>query len=310
MQLYLAPLEGITGHIYRNALHDFFGEHIDKYFTPFLEPHRKRAFNSKELKQILPENNQNLNVVPQILTKDADDFLFLADALSEYGYQEINLNLGCPSGTVVGKGRGAAMLYNVTELDHFLDTIFSKAHLKVSIKTRIGMTSPDEFPAILDVYNQYPLEELIIHPRVQKELYTGSPHLEIFQYAVEHSKHRLCYNGDITSTDFYHKITEMFDVNAVMIGRGVLQNPNLFNEIATDNTSSDQHLHQKMVQFHDRLLSDYKEEMNDDRNVLFKMKELWTFWGMGHPEAKKELKEINKAQTITSYQSAIRKLLL
>ena len=179
MKFYLAPLEGITGYIYRNALHDFYGTGIDKYFMPFLAPHTKRSFNAKEKNDILPEHNKDLYAVPQILTNNASDFLRIEKDLRALGYEEININLGCPSGTVVSKGRGAGFLAKKDELDAFLEEIFEKTEGKISLKTRIGVEEPEEFYELLEIYNQYPLEELIIHPRVQKELYQGKPHREM-----------------------------------------------------------------------------------------------------------------------------------
>ena len=196
MKLYLAPLEGITNHIYRKALYQCFGG-FDKYFIPFIRAKQNLNFSGREKKDISPENNQGMYAVPQILTKNADDFLQTANQLREYGYQEVNLNLGCPSRTVVTKGRGAGFLDEPQKLDCFLDAVFEKCDLEISIKTRIGMEDPEEFETILPIYNKYPLKELIIHPRVQKEFYKNTPKLDTYAWAVEHSQHPLCYNGDI-----------------------------------------------------------------------------------------------------------------
>ena len=165
MKYYLAPLEGVTSHIYRRAYHTCFCP-MDKYFTPFLVPHTKRGFNSRERREILPQNNPGMYLVPQIMSNDADGFLKTEEKLREYGYEEVNLNLGCPSKTVVSKNRGSGFLSKTEELDRFLDQIYRGTKGKISIKTRIGRYSPDEFEEILRIYNQYPVEELIIHPRV------------------------------------------------------------------------------------------------------------------------------------------------
>ena len=157
MKFYLAPLEGITGYIYRNAQHDFFGAGIDKYFMPFLAPHTKRSFNAKEKNDILPEHNAGMYAVPQILTNSAADFLRIEKDLGAFGYRELNINLGCPSGTVVSKGRGAGFLASPEKLDQFLEEIFSKTEAKISLKTRIGMEEPEEFFRLLEIYNKYPL---------------------------------------------------------------------------------------------------------------------------------------------------------
>ena len=174
MNLYLAPLEGITGHIYRNALHQCF-DGFDKYFIPFISPNQKGHFSTREKKDVMPEHNQGMYAVPQILTNNVEDFLCTAKKLGDYGYKEVNLNLGCPSRTGVTKGRGAGFLDEPQKLDRFLDKVFEECNLEISIKTRIGMEDPEEFETILPIYNKYPLKELIIHPRVQKEFYKNTP---------------------------------------------------------------------------------------------------------------------------------------
>ena len=173
MKYYFAPMEGITGYIYRNVHHRFFPG-MDKYFSPFISPGTKKTMTPKELRDILPENNQDYTLIPQILTNRSGDFLRLCRDLKEYGYKEVNLNLGCPSGTVVAKKKGAGFLEYPNELDRFLEEIFAGTDLKISIKTRIGKDDPEEFEKLLEIYNKYPLEELIIHPRVQTDYYKNS----------------------------------------------------------------------------------------------------------------------------------------
>ncbi|MEQ8199412.1 MAG: tRNA-dihydrouridine synthase family protein, partial [Clostridiaceae bacterium] len=197
MKYYLAPMEGITGYIYRNSYEKFFCN-IDKYFTPFIVPNRSRSLKTKELRDILPENNKDINnIVPQILTNDSEGFIATAKKLQQLGYKEINLNLGCPSGTVVSKNRGSGFLAQREELDVFLDEIFKMDHMKISIKTRIGKDSPEEFYELIKIYNKYPLEELIIHPRTRNDFYGNKPNLEVFKDALSLSTNPVCYNGDI-----------------------------------------------------------------------------------------------------------------
>lgn len=350
MKFYLAPLEGITGYIYRNALHDFFGTGIDKYFMPFLAPHTKRSFNAKEKNDILPEHNQGMQVIPQVLTNRAEDFLRIEKDLKEFGYEEININLGCPAGTVVAKGRGAGFLAETDKLEHFLTEIFAKTEAKISLKTRIGKEDTEEFYRLLEIYNQYPLEELIIHPRIQKELYRGKPHREMFSYAIEHSKNPLCYNGDIfTVEDYVNLKKELSDVakditgdiagentksnaagdtivRAVMLGRGVLKNPALISQLAyaeeagagLDNSGEGSVVPDSGIQpildretlraFHDRLLSDYQSVMSGDKNVLFKMKEVWSYMIELFPDSEKTAKKIRKADRLREYEAAVQEL--
>lgn len=222
-----SPLEGITGYTYRRALYQCFGG-FDKYFIPFILPNQKGHLSTREKKDIMPENNEGMYAVPQILTKNAEDFIQTAETLQEYGYDEVNLNLGCPSKTVVTKGRGAGFLDRPDELDKFLDEIFSKCDMKISIKTRLGMDDPEEFEDLLTIYKKYPLEELIVHARVQKDYYKNTPRLETFGEAVEQAKSPVCYNGDIVTADDCTRLQEMFPtLDCIMTGRGTLKNPAL-----------------------------------------------------------------------------------
>lgn len=303
MKYYFAPLEGITGHVYRQAHKDYF-EPADKYFSPFIvpKPNTGRLFGTKELTDILPEHNEGLYLVPQIMSNKAQDFIKTAKGLQEYGYHEVNLNLGCPSRTVVSKGRGSGFLAMTEELDAFLDEIFSALDMKISIKTRIGKDTPEEFERILEIYNQYPMEELIIHPRIQQEYYKGKPHMEVFDDAVRQSKHPLCYNGDIFRAEDYQTITANYpELPAVMLGRGVLANPALIGEIKGTVTMDKQ----RFRAFHDRLLGDYQELFFGDKNALFKMKEFWCYTSCLFTNPEKYAKKIRKSETMRKYLDVV-----
>ena len=205
MKLYLAPMEGITTYIYRNAYAHYFGG-IDKYFTPFIA---SKKMNRRELNEILPEHNEAIEVVPQILTNRADEFLQITKRIAEYGYQTVNLNLGCPSGTVTARKRGAGFLSVPDELDHFLYEIYDKSPIRISIKTRIGVDSVEEWEHLLALYQKYPVAELIIHARLQREQYRFTPHKEAFSAAAAALPDiPLCYNGDITSAKSYAQLLD------------------------------------------------------------------------------------------------------
>ncbi len=222
MKYYLAPMEGITEYIYRNSYEKFFGN-VDKYFTPFIVPNESRSLKTKELVDVLPENNKGMNIVPQILTNDAEGFINTSRKLQQLGYSEVNLNLGCPAKTVVSKNRGSGFLAKREELDSFLDEIFKMDDMKISIKTRIGKDNPEEFYELIKIYNKYPLEELIIHPRTQKDFYGNKPNLNVFRDALSLSNNPVCYNGDIFTINDYNKLVADFpEVNTVMLGRGIL----------------------------------------------------------------------------------------
>lgn len=303
MKIYLAPMEGITGYIYRNAYERHF-HNIDRYYTPFIIPNSSRKFKTRELKDILPENNISKNIVPQILTNDSEGFIHTAERLKKFGYEEVNLNLGCPSSTVVTKGRGAGFLSHTEKLDEFLDEIF-KIDMKISIKTRIGKDSPEEFYELIKIYNKYPIEELIIHPRTREDFYGNKPNLEVFKDAVQLSKNSLCYNGDIFVPEDLKKIESKFpEINSVMIGRGVIANPGLVNEIR-NGTLVDK---KTLKSFHDDVVDGYIEIFDGDRNVLFKMKELWAYMIHIFSDNKKYAKQIKKAQNLRDYKIAVNSL--
>ncbi|MGG7096521.1 tRNA dihydrouridine synthase [Clostridium sardiniense] len=304
MKYYLAPMEGITGYIYRNTYEKFF-HNIDKYYTPFIVPNKSRSFKTKEFRDILPENNEGMNIVPQILTNDSEGFIFTSRKLQQLGYNEINLNLGCPAGTVVSKGRGSGFLAKREELDKFLDEIYKMDDMKISIKTRIGKESPEEFYELIKIYNKYPLEELIIHPRTQKDFYGNKPNLEVFKDALSLSNSPVCYNGDIFTKDDYNKLTKAFpEVDTVMLGRGLLANPGLMNEIK-DDTFIDKKI---LKDFHDEIFNTYREVFNEDRNAILRMKELWGYMIYIFSDNKKYAKRIKKSQKISDYNEAVSSL--
>lgn len=301
MRYYLAPLEGITTYIYRNAYHRYFAA-MDKYFTPFLVPHTKKGFSAREREEILPEHNEGLYLVPQIMSNDAEGFLQTVKKLEGFGYREVNLNLGCPSKTVVSKHRGSGFLGKPEELDRFLDRIYSGAGVEISVKTRIGKDSPEEFRRLLEIYNQYPVKELIIHPRIQQDFYKNTPNLPVFQEAVEKSRNPLCYNGDIFKASDFDKIKERFpDVPAVMMGRGIIGNPGLLEEVRGMGKAG----RDRLLAFHDQILEDYRGLEFGDKNVLFKMKEIWCYLGGLFPEGEKGLKRVKKAEKMKDYQEAV-----
>ena len=308
MKFYLAPMEGLTGFVFRNAYQKHFGD-IDTYFTPFIN---NKKMNYKEIKDILPEHNKGMHVVPQILTNRAEDFLAIAKELGNYGYESVNLNLGCPSGTVVTKHRGAGFLAVPEELDHFLEEIFADCPLRISVKTRIGINDAGEWERILSIYEKYQMEELIIHPRVQKDFYNNTPDMDAFLYAVENSRHTLCYNGDICSVDDYKAWIQKMEgkdrehgsgstaqhTEHMMLGRGILKNPGLVGELMGHAPITKDQFHA----FHDDVLKGYLDVMSGERNTLFRMKELWFYFAKYFTEPEKYVKQIKKTQRVAEYR--------
>jgi len=303
MKFYFAPMEGIGRYIYRNAYHAHFRP-LDKYFTPFLSPSQNRTLKTREMQDVLPGHNEGY-VVPQILTNQAEDFIDMAKRLEQLGYQEVNLNLGCPSPTVVTKGKGSGFLASPDRLDRFLEAVFSGLDMKISIKTRLGKERPDEFVHLLEIYNRYPMEELIVHPRVQIDFYKNKPDYAMFKYALKESRNPLCYNGDIFSAADYQLLTGRFPaVEAVMMGRGILCNPMLparFGGPVQPDKG-------RLRNFHDDIYEHYLEIMPGGHTVLFKMKEIWFHMIGLFPEASRYRKGIKKAQKLKDYEQIIDQL--
>lgn len=305
MKFYMAPMEGITGYVYRNAFEKYFGN-IEKYFTPFLTPNQNVYLNRKEKKDVLPEVNSGLYVVPQIMTNNPKYFSGLQKELKELGYDEVNLNLGCPSATVVTKKKGAGFLSYPEELDEFLESIFENSTGKISIKTRIGMYNPEEFDVLLEIFNKYPLEELIIHPRVREDYYKNKINYEVFTKAMKESKNSVIFNGDIHSVDSYNNLHSKYgDLDTVMLGRGILKNPVLIKRCLGDNKDYNEYV----LEFMEEILNNYYKMMKDEKNVMFRMKELWLYLQDFYPNGEKVFKKINKVNSFSEYHQIVDKLL-
>ncbi len=305
MNLYLAPMEGITTYIYRNAYNHYFGG-IDKYFTPFIA---SKKLNRRELNEILPEHNETITVVPQILTNRADEFLQITKKIAGYGYQTVNLNLGCPSGTVTARKRGAGFLGVPDELDRFLYEIYDKSPIRISIKTRIGVESIEEWEHLLAIYKKYPIAELIIHPRLQKELYKFTPHKEAFSAAISALPDiPLCYNGEITSPKSYEELlTSVPEADCIMIGRGILRNPTLAAQLKKNN-AAELFTRENLKAFHDEIFAGYSAQMAGETPTLFKMKDLWTYLIESFAASDRYLQKIRKSSDYTEYKIAVNNL--
>ena len=337
MKIYLAPMEGITGYVYRNAIHKIYGG-IDKFFTPFIVPTIKREFKSRELRDIEPANNQGMNVVPQILSNDAEGFMNTLNNLKKYGYKEVNLNLGCPSGTVVSKGKGSGALADLEKLDRFLDEIYSASDIAISIKTRIGMENEEDWISILEVYNKYPISELIVHPRLRVDYYKNPIHMNCYEYAYKNSRITPCYNGDINNYVKYNNIVSAYsDIPAVMIGRGMIEKPYLARDIKgqkkllkhgevekyasvqmdveMQEDSKSKSKKEELFRFHDELFQGYLKEMQEENNVLHKMKEMWFYLGndenigiIGNIENFNDHERVDEVYEISEVNRLIKKL--
>lgn len=316
-------MEGITGYPFRNAFQQCFPG-IDRFYTPFLSANDTFSFTTREIRDTDPELNKVPELVPQIITNNAEMFVWAIEEMVRLGYREVNLNLGCPSGTVVAKGKGSGMLRSTERLDEFLENTFEflerrgisydpcgkadvdKPHVNISVKTRIGIHDATEAEYLIPVYNRYPLNDVIIHSRVQKEFYRGEIHYDVFREFIESCKHHLVYNGDIFTKADFEKVTGLFpEIDTFMLGRGLLINPSLLREI---NGGAGATL-DELKHFHEVLIENYRPEMGSDRNLLYKVKEYWSWLSRSFSGSEKYMKEIHKAKTLPEYKSAVRNLM-
>ena len=293
MRYYFAPMEGITDSIYRQTHHKYYPG-LDRYYMPFLSPTIHRTLTHKEDRELPMADSVPFCAVPQILTKVAEDFLWAAGICRDRGYEEVNLNLGCPSGTVVSKGKGSGMLRDIDGLDRFLEEIFAASPLPISVKTRLGLESGEEFPKLLDIFNRYPIRELTVHPRVRKQFYDGSVDMEMFRYAAENSRNPLCYNGDLTSLQQIETFRQEFPgIEAVMIGRGLIADPGMLSP-GTGAT---------LEAFHNELLERYLEAFGGSRNAMFRLKENWHFLITQFEGSEKLWKQLRKTTDLGEFRA-------
>lgn len=301
-RLYFAPMEGITGHIFRRA----FAAHFpapDRFYTPFIAPDSHVILRTKEKNDVMPEHNIGLEIIPQIITNNYDAFTDTAKYLAKLGYTEVNLNLGCPSGTVTAKGKGSGFLApeRRMQLETFLECIFTDCPIDISIKTRIGIADEAEYEALFRVFEKYPVKELTIHPRLQKDFYKNTPHMEVFRNAYQNSRHSICYNGDINTVEDYKRLVEEFPrLTGVMIGRGALRNPWLFGEIFGEERQTDRG--ESLLHFQKQLIHDYSEVLSGERDVLFKLKEIWFYLCQRAKDQEYFAKKVKKAKYISEIE--------
>lgn len=275
---------------------------VDRYYSPFIAPDSSGRFKVGNLKDIYPENNKDIVLIPQVLANNPKAFLAVTEELSAMGYSEVNLNAGCPSGTVVAKHKGAGMLQDLGSFRAFLDEIFSDCKIDISIKTRMGFNSTDEFQKLIELYNNYPIKLLTVHARDKVGQYKSIPDIDCFERNLSSIISPVEYNGNIFTNSNYVKFTERFpDLNHIMIGRGSTANPAVFREIKRGKTLEKEEL----KVFHDTLMHRFKEIGLNDRFNMARLKELWHYMALLFPDGKKEIKAINKSRSMDEYVSAV-----
>lgn len=301
MQYYFAPLEGLTDSIYRRLHHKYFPG-IDRYYMPFFSPTVHRCLTPREVRELPPVDSVDFFAVPQVMTRCTDDFIWAAQQCADRGYTIVNLNAGCPSGTVVSKGKGAGMLADPDTLDRFLDEVCSRSPLPVSVKTRIGIKESEEFAPLLDIYNRYPLQELIVHPRLRRQFYEEALNEDMFAYAAANSRNPVCFNGNLCSIGDIRSIKAKYpNVEAVMLGRALICDPGMFCQGGTDPDG--------LAAFMQELLDTYIEVFGSSRNAMFRLKENWRYL-LPHFEGSEKLgKQLRKTTDINQFRDITAQLL-
>ena len=276
MNYYAAPMEGLTDRIWRQVHQKWFGaaDAPTRYYAPFLSPPENRVLIPKKMAELAPEANAGTVVIPQLLARDGELAAWMIGEVRKLGYTEINLNFGCPSGTVTAKGKGAGMLRDPARLDAFLDAVFSAVEGPVSVKTRIGVQKPEEFAALLDIYNHYPICELTIHPRVMKQLYRGQADREAFAAYLPACTVPVCYNGDVTTVDDLRALEAAFpELSGIMVGRGLIADPALLRKAVGGPAAS----REELRGYHDELYHGYTEAFGMASCAVSRMKAHWFY---------------------------------
>ena len=300
MQYYFAPLEGLTDSIYRHLHHKYFPG-ISRYYTPFFSPTSHQKLSPREQRELPPADSLSYDVVPQILTKNADDFIWMVQQCRDLGYKEVNLNLGCPSGTVTAKGKGSGILKDLSALDSFLYAIFQNATLDISVKTRIGFSNSEEFPALLEILNRYPIRELTVHPRVRDAFYKGNADMEAFRYAAANSRAPVCYNGNLCTKEQIAALSKEFPaVTAMMLGRGLIADPGMLTPSGTTAAA--------LEPFYCELLEEYLIAFGGSRNAMFRLKENWRYLICKFEESGNLYKRLRKTTDLSEYRVITREI--
>ena len=300
-----SPLQGFTDFRFRNAQNKIFGG-IDTFYSPYIRLNGKMAIKPSYERDLLPENNLDLEVIPQVITNDADEFLFVAKYVRELGYKELNWNLGCPYPMVTKSGMGSGLISNPEKINNILHRAHNESDIIVSMKMRLGYENSEEILDVLPILDTYPIKNIAIHARIGKQLYKGGVNLDAFQLCVDNTKHKLYYNGDITSVAKFHEMQQRFPtIDHWMIGRGLISDPFLPSMIKNNTSEYPANKMELFSAFHDTLYAIYSESLSGSTHILLKMYHLWEYFSATFSNPHKVLKKIKKAQSIRNYEAAV-----
>jgi tRNA-dihydrouridine synthase B len=303
-----SPLQGFTDFRFRNAFHKYFGG-IDTFYSPYIKLNGKLVIKGSYERDILPENNSTLNVIPQIITNDAEEFLFVAKYVQQFGYKELNWNLGCPYPMVAKCGMGSGLISNTSQIEHILKRVHNETDIIVSMKMRMGYENPTEILDVFPILEQYPIKNIAIHARIGKQLYKGGVDLDSFQKCLDTSKQKIYYNGDITSVEKFRTMQERFpSIDHWMIGRGLIADPFLPSMIKNNTTEYPKNKLEIFEAFHDTIYQEYDSYLQGPTPIRMKMLGFWEYFSESFSNPQKTYKKIKKAGNSKNYESAVKEI--
>ena len=307
-KLISSPLQSFTDFRFRNAFHEIFGG-IDTFYAPYIKFPNKLEIKNSYKNDLNPDNNRVPDLIPQVMTNSVEEFLYASSYVQELGYNELNWNLGCPYPMVTKRGMGAGMIHNPELIDSILEKVHSESNIKVSIKMRLGHLSADEILGVLPVYEKYPIKSIAIHARIGKQLYKGPVDLDSFQTALENTKQKIYYNGDITSVNSFQNLQSRFpNVDHFLIGRGLIADPFLPSMIKNNTSDYPENRGQLLKEFHDVLFHQYDEALFGSSHLISKMVNFWEYYSIGFDDPKKIFKKVKKSKNVIKYKIAVKEI--
>ncbi len=304
-QLCLAPIKGVTDAVFRTTYAEFFSG-IDWAMAPFLSTPKGARIKASYLKDVLPENNRQMPIVPQVMSKCAENFIPLGLALLDLGYDRVNWNLGCPYPMVAKKGRGSGLLSDPAAIERFLERVSRVMPQQLSIKMRLGRHRVDEIIHLIPILNRYPIKEVVIHPRTGIQMYEGTPHLDVFEHCLELCRHPVIYNGDIVDHESFQALQRRFpEVVTWMIGRAAIVDPFLCSALKGRNWHRSEK-NEIFKGYHDALYERYSKKLYGPSHLLNRMKGLWAYFSKSFEQGGKVLKKIHKAQKVQAYEKIVK----
>ena len=304
-----SPLQGFTDFRYRNALQKYFGG-VDTYYSPYIRLNGKLKIKPAYERDILPKNNDTLNVIPQIMTNDADEFIFVVNYIKQFGYKELNWNLGCPYPMVTKRCMGSGLINDPARIDRVLDRVHSETDIIVSMKMRMGYEENTEILDVFPVLEKYPIKNVAIHARIGKQLYKGGVDLDAFERCLNATDLKIYYNGDITTVEGYRAMKDRFPaIDHWMIGRGLIADPFLPSMIKADTTEYPEDRMERFGKFHDTLFEEFASYLSGEKHALMKMTSYWEYFSETFDDPRKTFKKIKKAKSFRAYEEAVREIL-